>query len=72
LSYRVSAPLLMPPVESFRTSVNVDKTAPNFGNPGLELIFDPEVLSGGVTEDYLAKNGGVPAEAQRWVDVRLE
>lgn len=71
LTYRVSAPLLTT-TDSFRTMVNVDKTAPNNGNQGPALIFDPEVISGGVTDDYLVAHNGVDAEVVRWPDIRLE
>ncbi|MGB4488651.1 MAG: hypothetical protein WBI95_24570 [Pseudomonas veronii] len=71
LTYRVSAPLLTT-TDSFRAMVNVDKNAPNNGNQGPALIFDPEVISDGVTDDYLVAHNGVDAEVVRWPDIRLE
>ncbi|WP_421527190.1 hypothetical protein [Pseudomonas brenneri] len=70
LNYRVSSPFV-PLTESFATFINVDKTAPNSGNPGLELAFADEVLIE-VTDDYLVANAGVPARVPRWSDMRTE
>ncbi|NWD27081.1 hypothetical protein HX864_27675 [Pseudomonas yamanorum] len=71
LTYRVSAPLIGAD-DSFPTLVNVDKTAPNFNNPGFELVFDAEVQLNGVTEAYLDLHGGVTAEVPRWAEMRTE
>lgn len=70
LTYRVSS-VFVPLTESFVTFINVDKTAPNSGNPGLELEFADEVLIE-VTDDYLVANAGVPARVPRWADMRTE
>lgn len=70
LNYRVSSPFV-PLTESFPTFINIDKTAPNFDNPGLPLEFEDEVLVE-VTDDYLVRNGGVPAIVPRWLDIRTE
>ncbi|KTC62827.1 hypothetical protein AO262_28175 [Pseudomonas fluorescens ABAC62] len=69
-TYRVSSPFI-PQTESFPTFINVDKTAPNANNPGLELEFDAEALVE-VTEDYLVSKGGVPATVPRWLNMRTE
>lgn len=70
LHYTVSSPFISL-TESFPTFVNVDKSAPNSGNPGQVLIFDAEALVE-VTEDYLVRNGGVPVQIPRWLDIRTE
>lgn len=71
LTYEVSS-VFLPLTQSFPTFVNVDKTAPNFGNPGPQLVFDEQVQRDGVTEDYLNTHGGVRAELVRWPDIKTE
>lgn len=54
--------------------VDVDKVAPNLGQPGGRLVFPPEVADG-VTDDYLndpVNNDRVIATVPRWPDMRLE
>ena len=38
------------------TPITIDKTAPNFGNPGDAPVFPPEVISQGITQKYLDEN----------------
>lgn len=71
LRYRVSA-LLITTTLSFPTLVNVDKTKPNNNNPLPPLIFDPDVIAGGVSDDYLVLHGGVVAEVVHWPDIHIE
>ncbi|MGY2202387.1 hypothetical protein [Pseudomonas gingeri] len=53
--------------------VNIDKEAPNQGQPGEKLRFPAEVERDGVTEAYLANNGDrVIITVEPWPDMRLE
>lgn len=69
LTYNVSARLIGP-TDSFITLVNVDKTAPNGGNPGPDVQVDDEARHE-VTEDYLVTHGGIPFWLARWFDMRI-
>ncbi|MNQ53061.1 hypothetical protein D3C85_670930 [compost metagenome] len=69
LSYRITTPNQ---ATSHPIFVNIDKEAPNGGVVNTRLIFDPEVLEGGVTEAYLLAHEEVVAEVPRWTGMRLE
>ncbi|MGY2237388.1 hypothetical protein ACW9ID_20430 [Pseudomonas gingeri] len=54
-------------------SVNIDKEAPNQGQPGEKLMFPAEVERDGITDAYLAANNDrVIATVEHWPDMRLE
>lgn len=59
------------PVDSEATKVNIDKSAPNSGNPGVPIVLkDPTDL---IDQAYLdAHADQVPATIARWSDIRLE
>lgn len=53
--------------------VDLDNVAPNFGQRPGALIFPDEILTDGVTEEYLARNQDqVIATLAHWQDIRLE
>ncbi|CRM56829.1 hypothetical protein [Pseudomonas sp. 24 E 1] len=69
LTYNVSARLIGP-TDSFPTFVNVDKTAPNGGNPGPDVQVDDEARHK-VTDEYLVTHAGIPFWLARWFDMRI-
>ncbi|SFU95850.1 hypothetical protein [Pseudomonas sp. OV546] len=69
LTYNVSARLIGPS-DSFPTFVNVDKTAPNGGNPAPDVQVDDEARTE-VTDGYLVTHGGIPFWLVRWFDMRI-
>ncbi|MBC3303668.1 hypothetical protein H0Z09_21275 [Pseudomonas sp. SWRI18] len=69
LTYNVSARLIGP-TDSFPTFVNVDKTAPNGGNPGPDVQVDDEARHE-VTDEYLVTHGGIPFWLAPWFDMRI-
>lgn len=53
--------------------INIDNIAPNQNNRGLAVIFPPDVVTFGATDDYLAAHGDqVEGVVPRWSDIRLE
>lgn len=70
IHYRVSSALIAP-INSFGSFINVDKTRPNNGNPEPKLLIDADVLSGGLTQDYVDLHNGVPVEVVRLADLRI-
>jgi hypothetical protein len=45
------------PATSANTPFTIDKTAPNFGNPGEIVQFPPEIIRDGITQKYLDEHG---------------
>lgn len=43
--------------ESLSNQFTIDKTAPNFGNPGVHAVFPADVIDSGITSEYLDDNG---------------
>lgn len=53
--------------------IEIDHRAPNGDNRGDPLVFPPDVVSGGLTEAWLALNGDkLPVTVPRWPDMKLE
>lgn len=53
--------------------IEIDHRAPNGDNPGDPLIFPPDVVSGGLTEAWLALHGDqLPVSVPRWPDMKPE
>lgn len=69
LTYRVSAPLIGA-ADSFPILINVDKDAPNGGNPAPPLQFDSEARHE-VTEEYIVRHRGIPFWLMPWFDMRI-
>ncbi|MFJ4372042.1 hypothetical protein ACIP1T_05430 [Pseudomonas japonica] len=52
--------------------VEIDHRAPNGNNPGAQLIFPPDVVQFGLTEQWLENNGNrLPVEVPRWTDMKV-
>ncbi|WP_110971793.1 hypothetical protein [Pseudomonas huaxiensis] len=59
--------------ESESILVDVDRRAPNTDNPGKPLIFPPDVVTKGVTKEWLAANGDElgDVEVPPWLEMKL-
>lgn len=75
LQYVVELVFGNPSEPSFPILVDIDKVAPNQGQQWNRMIFPPEIVDFGVTDEYLADpvNGDrVIAVLEPWPDMRLE